>query len=316
MRNIIVTGATSFIGRHLIEKLLADNNNFIHAVIRRGSLRKEALSKSDNMQLIELNMEEYGSLSSTVTEPCEICFALAWDGTRGASRNDKALQQNNYKYSMECIKEVCKLGCNKIICSGSQAEYGDIAETFKEKLIMEDIESNPTTEYGIAKVQFYQKAKEYCTKRGVSIIEPRFFSIYGEDDNFQTVILAMLGDMMQDKPCKLTQCVQYWDFLYIDDAVDALVKLMEQKCDDGIYNVASGDNRRLKEFIEEMYLVTHSKSKLLYGAVPYSSQGGMVSIRPSVEKLKTQTGWYPKVSFEMGIRRVIDFLQGENRNEM
>lgn len=316
MRNIIVTGATSFIGRHLIEQLLVDSNNFIYAVIRRGSSRKEMLIQSDNIQLIELNMEEYGSLSSVISESCEICFALAWDGTRGESRNDKTLQQNNYKYSMQCIKEVCRLGCKKIICSGSQAEYGDIPEVFEEKLIMEEIKSNPITEYGIAKMQFYQDAKEYCTKREVSIKEPRFFSIYGEDDNFQTVILATLKNMMQDKPCRLTECIQYWDFLYIDDAVNALVKLMEQECDDGIYNVASGDNRRLKDFIEEMYLLTNSKSELLYGAIPYSSKGCMVSIRPGIEKLKAQTGWHPEISFEIGIRRVIDFLQEDNKNAM
>lgn len=310
MSKIIVTGATSFIGIHLVRQLITNNKNEVYAIVRRNSEKRKLLPISEQIHIIELNMNEYCKLSNVIQSSCDVCFTLAWNGTRGESRNIRTWQQENYMYSMECIKEVCKMGCKKIICAGSQAEYG-----FMEGIITEKSINKPNTEYGKAKLKFYQDALKYCHENEVSIKEPRFFSLYGEDDNPKTMILSILNAMLMGEPCKLTECIQYWDFLYIEDAVQAMIMLMDQICEDGIYNFASGDNRKLKDFIEEMYQMTQSNSELQYGKISYPLTG-MVSMKPSIGKLTSQTGWKPQVSFHEGINKVIKKLQREEEKEI
>ncbi|NLW46919.1 MAG: hypothetical protein GXY86_06250 [Firmicutes bacterium] len=60
-----------------------------------------------------------------------------------------------------------------------------------------------------------------------------------------------------------------------------------------------------------MYKITNSKSKLLYGTIPYPPTG-MVSLQPVVDKLMNETGWQPQVSFREGIIRTIAEIEKEN----
>lgn len=301
---IIVTGATSFIGKQLIKYLL-EKKYKVYAIVRTNSDKLEFLPKSADLISISLDMENYHNLSLKIHEQCDVFYSLAWNGTRGQERNDFEMQQKNYEYSMNSIEEAAKLGCKIIISAGSQAEYGNI-----NGKINEISSCNPNTEYGRFKLKFYDEAFDFCKKKGIRFKEPRFFSLYGVDDYDGTMIISILKNMLANIKCELTECVQLWDFLYISDAIKGLVYLIEKECSDGIYNFGSGDTRELKTFIMEMYEITQSKSELLFGKIPYPSTG-MVSIYPSIEKLQSETGWKPNVTFQEGIKRVINYLKLE-----
>jgi nucleoside-diphosphate-sugar epimerase len=119
----------------------------------------------------------------------------------------------------------------------------------------------------------------------------------------------MLKKMLANQPCNLTECKQLWDFLYIDDAIDGLVKLIENHCEAGIYNFGSGESKSLKYYVEKMYQVAGSHSQLNYGVVPYPVTG-MVNANPSVEKLKG-IGWKSQTFFEDGLRQIIGELRDD-----
>lgn len=191
-------------------------------------------------------------------------------------------------------------GCQTIMTAGSQAEYGP---TTKIEKIKETDPCNPNTEYGKAKLKLYRDAVQMCAS-GIRLIEPRFFSLYGPYDSQETMIISMIRNMMQDKPCMLTECIQKWDFLYIDDAIEALYGLICYENAEGVYNFGSGTSYELKKYVETMHRITNSKSVLEYGAVPYP-ETGIVHTNPSVERLQNEINWKPKTSFEEGIYRVM-----------
>lgn len=305
MKQIILTGATSFIGRHLTEHLLRNGDYCVFAIVRPG-FDPQRLPQSagcmGRMEILELDLQEYGRIPELVPAACDAYFSFAWEGTRGKARDDGKLQTENYRYSMEGIRAALKLGCRKVFTAGSQAEYGRM-----QGMTDEHAPCMPDTAYGKAKLRLCMDAAGCCREYGVSFFEPRFFSLYGEDDNPKTMLLSILQAMLENKPCRLTACVQEWDFLHIEDAVRGLKLLLEKECADGIYNFASGDTRILKEFVEEMYQITQSESRLEYGAVPYPPQG-MVSMRPCVHRLRSETGWRPEISFPEGVRRIIQSM--------
>lgn len=301
MEKIIITGASSFIGYRLC-RVLTKNNYKVYAVIRKGNAKKEALLEGKNITIVYSSMENYGELDKLIHESCDVGVALAWNGTRGAERNNEKMQKENFLYSIDCVEAFSHLGCKKIITAGSQAEYGP---WFEERKITENDKCNPNTKYGEYKLAFYEKALEICAERNITLVEPRFFSLYGDDDSEKTMIIAMIRNMLQNEPCGLTECKQLWDFLYVDDAINALCKLIESTNAKGVYNFGSGISKPLKEYVIEMANLTHTKSKLNFGLVPYPATG-IVNTNPSIKKLEKEIDWKPSISFTEGIRKVIE----------
>jgi nucleoside-diphosphate-sugar epimerase len=110
--------------------------------------------------------------------------------------------------------------------------------------------------------------------------------------------------MIGNLPCELTECRQLWDFLYVDDAIDALYRLICKDKACGVYNFGSGISKELREYVMTMYRLTGSRSELRFGAVPYPKTG-IVHTNPDVGRLLRETSWSPTVSFEEGIERLI-----------
>lgn len=303
MKRVIITGANSFIGYRLC-KILTEKGYFVFAVIRKDNVNNHILNNCSNLKLIYAEMENYKNLDKLIQEKCDIGIAVAWNGTRGSDRNNESMQKQNYDLSINCIEAFIRLGCTKILTAGSQAEYGPWLNL---KKVTENDKCRPNTAYGRYKLDFYNKAQEICLKKKVTLIEPRFFSLYGEDDSRKTMIISMVHNMLQNKPCKLTECKQLWDFLYIDDAINALFGLIESDDANGVYNFGSGISRPLKEFVIQMKELTKSNSDILFGSVPYPSTG-IVNTNPCIEKLCKTINWKPQVSFECGIQKVVKFI--------
>lgn len=302
MKKAIITGATSFIGVHLMQRLLSEGWE-VYAVIRQNHRELNPIFTHSNVKIIPLEMQGYSDLSKWIKEACDVYVSLAWSGTRGMQRADEHRQMENYTCSMQALEAVKNIGCKRVISAGSQAEYGPMRDKVKETDVC-----RPNTEYGKWKLKYYEDGMKFCKENKISFKEPRFFSLYGEGDYEQTMIQSILSNMLLNQPCELTQCIQLWDFLYIEDAVDGIFRLMDCACEDGAYNFGSGDIRPLKEYVLEMHRMTQSKSPLLFGAVPYP-ETGMVNVCPDIGKLQEQTGWKVKVTFEEGIRRLIDDKQ-------
>jgi len=305
LKRVIITAANSFIGRR-VTKVLSENGYYVYAVVRNTFTDHDIFKEMVNCKIIHCDMNEYDALGKCIAERCDIGIAMAWDGTRGIDRSDKEKQENNFKNSADAINSFIALGCSKIITAGSQAEYGSCFG--KRKITEEDI-CRPNTAYGVSKLKLFEYAERRCAENRIVLIEPRYFSLYGEDDYAGTMIISIIQKMLNHKPCELTECIQQWDFLYIDDAVNALYKLLVSETAEGIYNIGSGISKPLREYIEEMRRISDSRSELLYGTIPYP-ETGIVNTNPAIDKLLNTIGWKPETSFEEGICKVIRYQKG------
>ena len=183
--------------------------------------------------------------------------------------------------------------------SGSQAEYGIVKE-----VVSEADEAKPTTAYGKMKKQTYDALKEYFANTSVKLYWVRIFSVFGPEDYEGTLIMSSLDKMQKNEPLQLTECIQKWDYIYIRDVADALTGFLAGQAEAGIYNVASGRVRPLKEFVLEMKEILHSESEIQFGAVPYGP-AGPVNLCPDVSKIKRQLKWQAKTKFDEGIEEIL-----------
>lgn len=298
MIRYVITGATSFIGSELITYLLSVSDCEIYAVCRHGK------GSWDNRRVtrIESEMSEYGKLHEKI-EKADIFINLAWEGTGHSGRDIKDIQKENILNTIAAIRSAKEMGCRLFVESGSQAEYGTVVSE-----ITEETPCRPFSEYGKAKLEVKEKAFKLCEEIGIKYIHLRIFSIYGENDHPWTLIISSVDKMLRNECIKLSACTQNWNFLYVKDAAVQITKLCEHAFhDDGfrheVYNIASDDTRRLREFIERMKYLAKSDSHLDYGAI---IPANMVSLRPDIAKMKSVIGYSMEHGFDDVIRTIID----------
>ncbi|OJU18414.1 MAG: hypothetical protein BGN88_04735 [Clostridiales bacterium 43-6] len=306
MKNAVITGATGFIGGELT-KLLLQNNVEVYAVVRPDSPHIHRLPKSDNLHIIALDMKDIAMLAQLKLPQIDTFYHLAWDGIRAKARDDVLLQENNYKIAMEAVQTAHALKCNLFVGAGSQAEYG-ITEG---KLDEQERSENPVTAYGKAKLKLFYDANQLAKELKMHFVWARIFSLFGPNDNETTLIMSCIKKMLRNEAVDLTPCGQMWDFLHVSDAANALYLLGSSPKANGMYHIASGEPRILKEYILELAEQLHAKVPLHFGAFPYPAEGA-VGFQPSVDRLKVEFNWKPQFSFQEGIS---DILRGMNETD-
>lgn len=287
-----IAGANSFIGKRLLKKLTGDE---VVAIVREGSTFTHP-----GVNIVQSNMDSYDKLG----ELCgtgDVFIDLTWKGSRGADRQDEVMQRMNYESTLAAMKSMIDAGYKTIVSAGSQAEYGQV-----EDVITEDTPANPNTQYGIYKIKIFNEVREMAQKAGVRFLEPRYFSLYGPGDYDKTLIMATLHKLINNQKVELNECTQLWDYMFVDDAMDALIHLCKTDAESGVYNFATGKHKTLREFILEMKDAIGSTSQIIFGAVPYN--GLYIDLNPDVSKLKN-TGWTQRTSFDEGIRITAEYLR-------
>lgn len=295
----VITGATSFIGIELIQHLHFSGEEVI-AVCRNNSKKISKLPKG--VRIVNATMDEYENLHTLILH-ADIFIHLAWEGTGHSGRDLENIQNKNISNTLAAMISSHKMGCKLFVVSGSQAEYGIVNTT-----ITEETECNPFSEYGRAKLEVLKQGITLSQELGLKYIHLRIFSIYGENDHPWTLFSTCVNKMINNEEISLSNCTQYWNFLYVKDAVLLILKLCNRCLIDenfhyDIYNIASNDTRVLKDYIEEIRNLLSSKSILKYGDIKGTN---IVSLQPSIDKIMNTIGDFSFTSFNNVIRKYND----------
>ncbi|MCR4658500.1 MAG: NAD(P)-dependent oxidoreductase [Lachnospiraceae bacterium] len=294
MRNVIVTGGAGFFGANLVGRM-SEKGYGLTVVVRPGSEHNKRFEEyyGTGITLIENDTGEIEKLPDKLNEiygktlpQYDTFYHLAWSG----GRNDSEAQLKNVSDTMKALETAAGLGCKRFICSGSQAEYGLTGDV----IIDEDTDLNPVSAYGAAKIaacfMTRIRAKELC----VEWIWGRIFSLIGRYEPRGRMLPDLIDSLRRGEQARLSSCDQYWDYLDAEDAADAFIALGEKGVSGEIYNIANGDYHRLKHFTETVKRRFNPEAAIVYGDAP----DPYISLRPSIEKIKRDAGWSPRISFE------------------
>lgn len=299
---IVVTGATSFLGSVTVRQLL-EKGFRVDAIVRPGSgnmsnlYRQIPKDREDDLQIVELNLHDIGRIKESVPA-ADAWIHMGWDGSGSENRKKRDVQQSNVVQSVKAVHAAHAIGCKRFLFTGSQAEYG-VCNT----PIAETNPLNPVSEYGIAKVEFGQQAEKLCAVYGMEYIHVRIFSVYGPGDHPHSLVETCLRTWAENGEMKLGECTQKWNYLYIEDAVSALVRLLE-KAEPGAYNIASRDVRVLREYIKEMHELCGNRGSYVFGERPQNAEGP-ANLVADISKICEMTGWEPATTFSEGINELL-----------
>lgn len=304
MERAIVTGATGTIGIALIQKLVKEQVEVL-VICHKNSSRIQNVPIHPMVTVIQADLADYISLY-TGNDTCiqrkkyDVFYHLAWNGTFGETRNDMSLQVQNIQFTLDAVDLAERLGCHTFVGTGSQAEYGRV-----EGILTPTTSVNPENGYGMAKLCASQMSRQVCERKGMKHIWTRILSVYGPFDGEQTMIMSILRKMQRNEPIALTKGEQIWDYLYSEDAANALYLLGEKGKSGKTYCLGSGEGRPLREYIEIMKEVVGSESVLNFGEIPYGEKQVMW-LQADIEELVKQVNFTVRVDFESGIKMLGD----------
>lgn len=288
MERVLVTGAAGFLGWNLVAYLLS-HDFFVEAVVRPNSPRNVRLLPHPHLRIVPLAMEEIVHLPEYVTEPCDCAVHLAWD----ARRMDFTAQRASLSSALDLVGALGEIGCRRFLGIGSQAEYGVTNELMEETRAPQ-----PVTPYGAAKVAALHMTRQQTAQLGMDWVWGRVFSVYGTYEPETTLLSYLARTLRSGETPQMTEGAQLWDYLHASDAAAAMAALLLRGRNGEVYNIAHGDVRPLRTFSEEMRAALAPMQQISYGA----SERPPTSMRPSVEKIQTHTGWQACVKFADGVK--------------
>lgn len=302
MKRAIITGASGMLGQALC-RLLVEEGVEVYAVVRPGSDHNAHMFRHERLTMVECDLSELMRLPDKIEERCDAFFHFGWGGTYGNTRNDYYGQWDNVKYTLDAAEAAKDTGCSVFLGAGSQAEYGRVPDGVK---LSSAVSANPETGYGIAKLAAGQMSRALCRDYRIRHVWTRILSVYGPGDKDRTMVMSGICAMLRGELPKYTKGEQIWDYLYCDDAARAFYLAAEKGKDGAVYAVGSGEERSLKEYIQEIGNVVCPGTEIVFGEVPYYEKQVMY-LCADIRELQEDTGFTPSVPFAEGIRRTAEW---------
>jgi len=301
--NILVTGADGFIGFNVIKKLLEDKSNHILAI--------DILDKPNRLDLNDKQIQYICSPINKLNEyisllkefKVEIAYHFAWKGSAGPLREDYNCQIDNAKDTAFLVELLAKVSCKKLVIAGSIAEFETMDTMYKDNTA-----PPKAYYYGVGKQLAHELSKPLANSLGIDLIWAYITNAYGIGEKSPRLINNVLRKIIANEDYQFTSGVQNYDFLYIDDIVEAFRLLGINGIKNKGYIIGSGEAKPLREFIKEIYKATNATSKPIFGDIPF--KGTNLDIKTfDISNLKNDCGFKPKLSFKEGIKLTYNWIK-------
>ncbi len=292
----IVTGANGFLGSTLIEKLL--KNGFeIYAIDISFKNRKIPLSE----QIIEIecsieNIDEFKNLFPV--NQIDLFYHLAWKGVNGLEKSNPNIQIKNIDLTLLCAKFAKEIGIKKFLCAGT------IAERSIDSLNVLSRTSGGMM-YASAKYATRIILETYCKNVGLEFVWMQFSNIFGPNNRTGNLVSYTLCELLNNREAKFGPANQPYDFVYVDDLIEAVYRLGINYTSKNIYYIGSGKPRLLKDYL--IYIGTILSKENLIKIGEREDDGIKYSFEMfDIKDLIIDIGNYISKSFEESIKYTIE----------
>ena len=302
MKNVIVTGASGFIGTTLVNELLRREYKIV-AIDRRFS---DDFLNNPNITCIDATDKNVFDLEKEIpAEEYDCFFHLAWAATSGPGRADYIVQLDNVKMACDYVKLCSEIGCKRVVYASSINEM----ETY-EYLQSDDIEPAGGYIYGTGKLAAHLMGETVAKLNGVEFIPVIITNIYGVGERSARMIYTSLVKLINGERASFTAGYQTYDFIYITDAINSIVEVAEKGKAFNRYYIGSGEPKPLREYLLEMRDIVAPGVEL--GLGDFEFKGIDISYDQfKLKKVEEDTGYKNQVPFAQGIKMTADWIRGD-----
>lgn len=292
----LVTGATGFIGKSLVN-LLLDQGHSILAISRTENFELQ----QDKITWIQSALQLNESAMNRIREfEPEVLIHLAWEKIPDFSYETSV---ENLYHQMAFFRNIFKIdSLEKIIVTGSCWEYNK-----KIGFCVETENVVSSNYFTWAKNSLRDFLQFECLQNNITLIWARVFYVYGPDQRKESLLPTVIQNIQNNVEPTIRTPSNANDFIYIDDVTEGLLHFARQKIPSGIYNLGWGKSTSIIDIIATIESIMHHSNKItstLVENMPIKDTDFWAEMSRTREKLN----WGPQTSIEIGVKKMINHM--------
>jgi dTDP-6-deoxy-L-talose 4-dehydrogenase (NAD+) len=256
-----VTGATGFVGRHVVAALVARNHEVI--AVSRDTAKAKSMAWWGAVRFVSCDVHSTELDISRALGTADILVHLAWPGLpnyRGLFHFEQNLPAD-YQF----IKMMIDAGIKRVMVTGTCFEYG-----MQSGALSEDMCTQPSNPYGLAKDALRRFLGQLQEHVAFDLQWVRLFYMYGPGQNPGS-LLAQLERSIENKESvfNMSGGEQLRDYLPIEEVAQRLTWLVERPACKGVINCCSGKPISVRKLVEDWIAARGDKIRPNLGHFPY-----------------------------------------------
>ncbi len=333
MKTVFITGVAGFIGYHLAEKLIEKNikvvgidniNDYYTVQLKYDRLKELGINQEfasnfgqkvlsskyeEKMIYYRMNLEDKESLAQLFKEYSfdAVVNMAAQAGVRYSIENPDAYGQSNLVGFLNILECCRNYNVKKLLYASSSSIYGNSSDV--------PFSTNQNVDHPISLYAATKKANElmahaYSHLYNFQTIGLRFFTVYGPWGRPDMAMFLFTDAILNHQPLKVFNHGDLSrDFTYIDDIIQGIDKILEDKNTNEkyqLYNIGNSKPVQLMDFIKEVELSTGEKAILEM----YPMQAGDVNQTwADVQELKDKFGYNPNYPVDKGVYNFVQWYR-------
>jgi len=328
-QHVIVTGGAGFIGSHVVKKLVSEGADVqVIDNLWRGNLNnlknddgRYIFNPEDKFHLIDLT--EYSKCLENIRD-VDWVFHLAdvVGGVKFAFENEMFIFRQNILINTNVLTSAIKNGIPNYIYAGTACSFPKHLQMAKEIAYLAESQTypaHPESSYGWSKLMGEYEAELAQTTKRINIGLLRFHNVYGPGAPYE-------GDRAQVLPSLMRKVInypkepfviwgsgnQYRDFIYIDDVVDALLRVGQFGMNHGLIQVGSEKPTTIREAAELIVELSQKDVAVSFDTSKPEGDLGRVGICTRAHEI---LNWHPRVPFKEGLKITMEWINAQMRNQ-
>jgi len=300
-KRVLITGATGFIGQHLVQRLVESGARTCAGVAPgEGPERFAGLAAPDRRLTFDLRDAEAVQAAVAETSP-QIVVHLAAVGVTDPDVDPELALAVNAGGTLHLLEALREQDVQRVVLAGTCYEYG--AREATEGL-------DPFNAYAASKVAAWAFGRMYWWAHGLPIVTVRPFQVYGPGQPDHTLVPVAIRTALAGADFPMTPGEQERDFIYVDDVVEGVLVAAEAPGLEGhSLDLGTGQVHTVYEVVKRIWTMTRAQGRILVGALPYRP-GEVMHLVADADRTARLTGWRARVGVEEGLRRTIEIKSG------
>jgi len=290
---VLLTGATGFLGSHLLEALVVNGYDAV--------ILKRSFSNTWRINHLLEEIKFYDIDKFPLEKPFEdnkidsIIHTATNYGRKGEKKAE--IIEANLMFPMRLLE----------IATSFDTDAFFNTDTLLYKYL---------NAYTLSKKQFVEWLKVFSKSGKIQGINLRVEHMYGPRDDKKKFVIWLISEFLNNKDeIKLTKGEQKRDFIYIDDVVRAFMLVLNIRKELGKFaefDVGTGEQIKIKEFVTKTKEIVANicqkeiMTKLNFGAIPYR-EGELMEIKEDISPL-LKLGWRPVTTMDEGLKKTIKYM--------
>jgi len=302
---ILLTGATGFLGSHILDKLVENGYNV--AILKRSWSDTWRINYLlDQITIFNLDLISLEEIFQSIKPEYVIHLATLYSKFDSDADIDNTYK-SNVSFPADLLEIGVKHGLKGFINTGTFFEYD-----CTQQPINENNPIKPFNLYAQTKLDFELILKSYSEKININTF--RIFSPYGERDN-NKLIPMLIQKALSKQTIQLSDGMQKLDFIYALDVADAYIEalkvmlLKENLGSYNVYNLGSGTPISVREVVSVVEQNLGEHIDVVWGD---PSTVDIPIAYADLSKIKKELSWIPSYSIHQGIANTIDYYRNKD----